>query len=147
MRQSLPTTHIICLLVTGSVFSAGFPSLVLQAEPCFAAENNESQISEKSCCGHCCSGEVQSLDCCSPEAPASSQILRGSCHCKVDFPAPVVPTRKQSQRMQERQGSSYAVFGSHSVPKATTALSLRNRNEHEASASTACYILHCCWLA
>ncbi len=147
MRQSFPKTRLICFLVIGAVFSAGFPSLLLQAEPCLAAENNESRISEKSCCGHCCSGEVESTDCCSPEAHASTYFLRWSCHCKIDFPAPVVPTRKQSQRMQERQGPSYAVLSSHSVPKESTERSLRNRNEHEASASTARYLLHCCWIA
>jgi hypothetical protein len=147
MRQSISKTRLICFLVIGAVFSAGFPSLILQAEPCLAAEINESQNSEKSCCGHCCSGTKETSNCCSSDVSASTHILKWFCHCKVDFPAPVVPTRKQSQRMQERQGSSYAELGSYSVPKKTTKRSLRNRNEYEASASTARYILHCCWLA
>ena len=147
MRQSFLKTHFICLLVTGAVLSAGFPFHVLQAEPCLAAEEIENQVSESSCCGHCCSGTDESSSCCTSGDPASPQILRWSCHCRVDFPAPVVPARKQSQRTAERQGPSYAVFGSHSVRKESTEQSLRNRYELEASTPAARYILHCSWLA
>lgn len=147
MRQSFPKTRLMCFLVIGAVFSAGFPSLILQAEPCLAAENNESHIFQKSCCGHCCSGTGQTSSCCSSDVPASPHFLRGSCHCRVDFPAPVVPARMQSQCTAERQGPSYALFGSHSVRKESTEQSLRNRNELEASAPAARYILHCSWLA
>ena len=93
MRQSFPKTHVFCLLVTGAIFSAGFPSLILQAEPCLAAEKNKSRISEKSCCGHCCFGSGETSSCCSSGVSASTQIVRGSCHCRVDFPAPVVPPK------------------------------------------------------
>ena len=147
MRQSFPKTRLMCFLVIGAVFSAGFPSLILQAEPCLAAENNESHIFQKSCCGHCCSGTGETSKCCSSDVPASNHTLKQSCSCRIDFPLPVVPTREQPQRMQERQGSFCAVFGSNSVPKETMDCSLRNRKKHEASASTARYILHCCWLA